>query len=1415
MMIDSPSKRFAFWCALLLLVVLAVNGLMVVGQFIGYAVTAEGGTISELIIQHNVPTQSWAAVYGVAVRVQGYNNPQYSDILAGDMDERNLLFDCLQRDIVHEVYATTGDPFIMDLSSLTPLDPGELDVIEGVDPTEYDSATNTYTQMVTFEYGLTEITAPGTITYAIGEDPPATYSIALTQNPDGIPVFVAVLSNFTRGFNNRTFNYQMLLPASNISRRYNLFPDPNDVCGEGEGDSDPTGVVFGYVTTTTGLPIPGVIIEVAGSVNVTDASGYYRLEAPFGNKNIYGIKTGFRIYQNNLTVVAFNETQHDIVLIADQPPNQNTGIGPGIDEEGTGDATPVTETGTGVGPGQDVGPGEAPLVPIVQQPKVIEGADYIISLTELNRRLRLGQFLQDKIYVYSFKKAPARVTVRVNGTGIEDLIEFDNEELLVEPNGKGEFVLTIFGNPPVGLFNGTIELEGDLNATIPVLIEVLPQDKIPVESLQIELDTAKKSYFPGDVVRAQTDLRNMLIDRQYPVRLFYTLQSVDGEETIWTSESYVFVQTAFSLIKNFKIPANVASGDYILRVTANYLDLSSGTSTIFHIAVPFWQRSLLGIKFWIWFLILLFIGASVGAFFYIRQQIEARKKFHIKVDYNELPKPGPRSILVGKIAETDHTTYFNLEKFKVHTIVAGSTGGGKSVSAQVIIEEALDKGVAVIAFDPTAQWTGMLRPCKDKMMLSLYPLYGMKPNMAKAYPGNIRQINDAREKIDIKKYVKPGEIQVFAGHKLDPKDMDIVVANAIREIFHANFPEEKLLKVMFVFDEVHRLLPKFGGSGDGFLQIERGCREFRKWGLGILLISQVLSDFMGTIKANINTEIQMRTRDEGDLERIRQKYGEDVLRSLVKATVGSGMVENPAYNLGKPYFIAFRPLKHSTERLSDEEIEQYNTYNDMIDDLFFSLEQLEELKVDVFDLKLELKLAQDKVKTGNFNMVKIYIEGLKPRIEKHWQKLGKEPKKLVRELVDMSEIQAELKKAAAERDEYTKKEGGGDGDKKEEKKGYDWKDDVPPDKLLNLKNGMIINNLASMYDEVTAMKDADLPNEFDPEPKPPEEGAPTPEPKNNFAYWVYTALGETKLANHMAAAKTKEELVAALELKRDKKDIPDTKPPEWFDKLTKKDQEKAAFNELSQEPPAVAPAAAAPAPAAPAPAAPVEGQPAAPVEGQPAVAPAQPVAAPVEGQPAAPVAAAPAPAAPVEGQPAQPAQPAVAQPAPAPAPVEGQPAAPVAAAPAPAAPVEGQPAAAPAPAAPVEGQPAAAPAAAPPVEGQPAQPAVAQPAPAPAEAQPAQPPGPVEAAKTGGSLDTLMVQDESQAFRLENGVAIKGIKELREYIPQMDDGLFNSHVGQDYNHFADWIRGVFNNEELANKVAGAHSKDEMVAVLNG
>ena len=388
----------------------------------------------------------------------------------------------------------------------------------------------------------------------------------------------------------------------------------------------------------------------------------------------------------------------------------------------------------------------------------------------------------------------------------------------------------------------------------------------------------------------------------------------------------------------------------------------------------------------------------------------------------------------------------------------------------MIVEEALLKGVAVIVFDPTAQWSGMLRKCNDKFMLSLYPNFGMKPTMARAFNGNVRQITNALELIDVRKYVRPGEIQILACNKLDPKDIDLFVANSIREVFHANFNENPELRLFLVYDEVHRLLPKFGGSGEGFLQIERGCREFRKWGIGILMISQVLADFVGQIKANINTEIQMRTRDEGDLARIKEKYGGEVLQGLVKASVGSGMVENPTYNRGRPYFIAFRPFLHNTQRLPDEELEKYNKWNEVIEDLDFQLQQLEELKQDVFDLKLQLKLALDKVKSGNFNMVEIYLQEVTPRVQKMWEKLGKKPQKRVIKTVDLSALKDDMKKAADERkkaeDEAKKNAsaGGTESAKVEEKKVLKYDYTVAIKDNLNFNNGVAVASLQELSD---------------------------------------------------------------------------------------------------------------------------------------------------------------------------------------------------------------------------------------------------------------------------------------------------------------------------------------------------------------
>ncbi|MFH1511567.1 MAG: hypothetical protein ABIF10_07805, partial [Candidatus Woesearchaeota archaeon] len=283
----------------------------------------------------------------------------------------------------------------------------------------------------------------------------------------------------------------------------------------------------------------------------------------------------------------------------------------------------------------------------------------------------------------------------------------------------------------------------------------------------------------------------------------------------------------------------------------------------------------------------------------------------------------------------------------------------------------------------------------------------------------------------------------------------------------------------------------------------------------VMLISQVLADFVGQIKANINTEIQMKTRDEGDLARIETKFGKGLIQSLVKSPVGSGMVQNAAYNRGNPYFIEFRPILHSVERLSDQELERYNNYNNEIDDIEYEIDQLEEHKTDVFDLRLELKLAKDKLQTGNFNMVDIYTEGLKPRIKSTFEKLGITPKKRKIKLVDRTALEEDLKRAKQAREKY--EQAAKKPEKEEKAKTYlKFEDDVTPDRILKLKNDMLVVSIKSLIDEVAALKEEHYRQHVN-------------QSKNDFADWLIKATGRKALAEKVRNTTDKNQLVQLLE----------------------------------------------------------------------------------------------------------------------------------------------------------------------------------------------------------------------------------------------------------------------------------------------
>ncbi len=693
----------------------------------------------------------------------------------------------------------------------------------------------------------------------------------------------------------------------------------------------------------------------------------------------------------------------------------------------------------------------------------IQRDGYTISRNKIDRTIAVGTLFQDFIVIENYKNEPISASFSASGNVI-DLLEFEYSGIEVLPRNSSSFYFYIKGTN-LGNYSGEILISGGVNERILIDIEVVESESNPI--FFIQSDPFKKYFKLSEKIKLKIYLNKIKSGDIENLNLIYYLNNTKNESFFLGEESFNFTNS-FYLLKEFDIPQEAEKGEYILQVFAIYNEESIDSLSYFVLRKSFFKQVLLGfLPVWVLFSILGGILLFLLIYFLIKRQIKRSKKYSMELDLKKLPVYSKENLMLGKIAERKIKAYLEPDKLKTHSIVAGATGGGKSIAAQVIIEEALLKNVAVIVFDPTAQWSGMLRKCEDKKMLSYYPSFGLKQTDARAFFGNIRQISHAREIIEIEKYIHPGQIQIFALNKLDPNDMDIFVASVIRQIFKSDPKETPDLKVLLVFDEVHRLLSKFGGNGEGFLQIERACREFRKWGIGVMLVSQVLSDFVGEIKANINTEVQMRTRDEGDLGRIKIKYGEQFLQSLVKASVGVGMFVNTSYNRGKPYFINFRPILHNTRRLSDEELEKYNKYNEIIDDFDSQVEQLEKENLDTFDLKMELKLIKDKLMTGNFSVVDIYIEGLGPRLQKQWEKIGKKPKKVEKKLVDISEIQKSVEEAKKAKEVYEKAEQ--KKKKVEEKKVEVENIGTKILKPLTFDNGIMISTLKELKDTLPAL----------------------------------------------------------------------------------------------------------------------------------------------------------------------------------------------------------------------------------------------------------------------------------------------------------------------------------------------------------
>ena len=68
-------------------------------------------------------------------------------------------------------------------------------------------------------------------------------------------------------------------------------------------------------------------------------------------------------------------------------------------------------------------------------------------------------------------------------------------------------------------------------------------------------------------------------------------------------------------------------------------------------------------------------------------------------------------------------------------------------------------------------------------------------------------------------------------------------------------------------------------------------------------------------------------------------------------------------------------------------------------------------------------------------------------------------------------------------------------------------------------------------------------------------------------------------------------------------------------------------------------------------------------------------------------------------------------------------------------------------------------------------------------------------------------------FVLANGKPVKNVAELAAILDVLEDHVFSHHVSADRNDFHNWIRDVFEDVELARKVAGVDNKKHLQLII--
>jgi hypothetical protein len=265
----------------------------------------------------------------------------------------------------------------------------------------------------------------------------------------------------------------------------------------------------------------------------------------------------------------------------------------------------------------------------------------------------------------------------------------------------------------------------------------------------------------------------------------------------------------------------------------------------------------------------------------------------------------------------------------VHIYVSGTTGGGKSFLARVLVEEAAQyKQLSILVLDPRNQAIGLLVPEDRPKILQQYEHFGMKPGRARgfrfSYFAPALPFTPPLPK-DLSTLAMGRSIVSFKG--LDDQRRCTLAGKILDAVFAAcNAQESESPRLVVVVDEAHLFTRKRldDSAKQAAAQVERAldkiAREGRKFGIVLALVSQTMKDFayeLASIRQMTTTKFFLRNSDR------EIDYAADIIgdgRLLVQLPTGTALVHNANWGVVRirvrpPYSKVFELAEAKTRQL--------------------------------------------------------------------------------------------------------------------------------------------------------------------------------------------------------------------------------------------------------------------------------------------------------------------------------------------------------------------------------------------------------------------------------------------------------------------------------------------------------------------